>query len=149
MRIKLILPLLTLAVLAPAAVQAQVYTWKDARGTVHYSDAPPPHGVKYTRLNIKSDGPASAPAASDHMPAQATQPSDGGDSGTRVADTPANRKAMCKQLQSNISLLQSKQALNTAGPDGKLHAMSKQERTQQLQRERDQYQQYCQSTAAR
>lgn len=153
MRIKLIPLLLTLAVLAPAAVQAQVYTWKDARGTRHYSDAPPPNGVKYKRLKIKSDGPANPPEGADRAPNPAPQSSnpssdDSQRNGKRMADTPTNRKAMCRQLQSNIALLKSKQAVNAAGPDGKLHAMSKKERAQQLHRESGQYQRYCKSTAA-
>lgn len=43
------------------AAHAQVYRWVDAKGTVHYSDAPPPSGVKSTRIEIDTrPGPASA-----------------------------------------------------------------------------------------
>ncbi|MGQ0544296.1 MAG: DUF4124 domain-containing protein [Betaproteobacteria bacterium] len=40
---------------------AQVYRWVDAKGTVHYSDAPPPGGVSATKLDIATQpGPPSA-----------------------------------------------------------------------------------------
>lgn len=34
------------------SVQAEVYRWVDANGTVHYSNAPPPPGVKAQKLPI-------------------------------------------------------------------------------------------------
>ena len=47
--------------LSCAAAHAQVYRWVDAKGTVHYSDAPPPSGTKATRVEIDTrPGPASA-----------------------------------------------------------------------------------------
>jgi hypothetical protein len=39
-------------VLSTAAAHAQVYRWVDAKGTVHYSNAPPPPGVKAVQLPI-------------------------------------------------------------------------------------------------
>lgn len=44
--------LLLLLVLASAPALAQVHRWVDDQGTVHYSDALPPPGVKSTTLDI-------------------------------------------------------------------------------------------------
>ena len=51
--------LLALLLLAPLVAAAQVYRWVD-RGTVHYSNGPPPKGVKATTLDIdaRPGGPA-------------------------------------------------------------------------------------------
>ena len=46
--------------LLSGAAHAQVHRWVDARGTVHYSDSPPPSGVQSTTLDIDAKpGPAS------------------------------------------------------------------------------------------
>ncbi|MFT4171128.1 MAG: DUF4124 domain-containing protein [Rhodocyclaceae bacterium] len=53
--------LAALALLALAGtVQAQIYTWKDAKGSVHYSDQPPP-GVD-AKVTSGARGAAAAPA---------------------------------------------------------------------------------------
>lgn len=47
----------------PAAAQGQMYKWKDAAGTVHYSDMPPPGPQGGQTRVLRSDGAApSAPA---------------------------------------------------------------------------------------
>lgn len=51
--------LLLLAVAAPAA--AQVYRWVDGKGTVHYSNATPPPGVKATMIEPESKPGAPSP----------------------------------------------------------------------------------------
>ncbi len=53
--------LVAIALMAPLLVAAQVYRWTDQAGTVHYSNDPPPQGVKATRLDIDvRPGPPSA-----------------------------------------------------------------------------------------
>ena len=47
---------------AVATVSAQTYKWKDASGTVQYSDSPPPPGAKDVQQMRKVPAP-SAPAA--------------------------------------------------------------------------------------
>lgn len=54
-----LLPILLL--LCVATVDAQVYRWVDAKGTVHYSNSPPPAGVKATKLDIDTQPGAPAP----------------------------------------------------------------------------------------
>lgn len=54
-----LLPILLL--LCAATVDAQVYRWVDAKGTVHYSSSPPPAGVKATKLDIDTQPGAPAP----------------------------------------------------------------------------------------
>jgi hypothetical protein len=54
-----LLPILLL--LCAATVDAQVYRWVDAKGTVHYSNSPPPAGVSATKLDIDTQPGAPAP----------------------------------------------------------------------------------------
>lgn len=129
-----------------AAAWAQVYTWTDSSGTVHYSDAPPPDGVKYSQLHLtQSTATGSSHVSTTH--AASITPKSGSQQSTsgtkKVADTPDNRKSLCKRLTSNMALLQSNQALNAPDANGKLHAMSKQDRKKQLDRAQAEYRQYC------
>ena|SRR5688572_12230379 len=56
-----------LLLVVPLAVHGQVYRWVDAKGTVHYSNAAPPQGVKATRLDIEAKpGPAAVESAECH-----------------------------------------------------------------------------------
>lgn len=57
------LVLLLLLLAAPA--HAQVYRWIDARGTVHYSNTPPPPEVKATTLHIDARPGPAAPDSAD------------------------------------------------------------------------------------
>jgi hypothetical protein len=53
-----------LLLLFPVLAHAQVYRWTDAKGTVHYSNSPPPQGVKATKLDIEAQpGPGAAQSA--------------------------------------------------------------------------------------
>lgn len=51
--------------LAGGAAQAQLKKWVDAEGRVHYSDKPPPSGVKEEEVKIRN---APAPAAAQPAP---------------------------------------------------------------------------------
>ena len=56
-----LLCLLALPVLAQAAGNARVYTWKDANGVTHFSDSPPPASVKSARqITVRGDTPVAA-----------------------------------------------------------------------------------------
>lgn len=60
-RLSLAIMALSLCLALPA--MAQMYKWVDANGEVHYSDRPPPSGVKNEKLQMPSEPPA-APAPS-------------------------------------------------------------------------------------
>ena len=63
MRLLALLCLLATAITA----DAEVYRWVDAKGTVNYSNEPPPSGVKSSKVNIDAQpGPPSADTAECH-----------------------------------------------------------------------------------
>lgn len=143
------LPLICLLVLflAPALACAEqhIYQWTDANGITHYSDSPPPRGVKYKNLQATMDsvGAASASssaktvaAATPTEPAAATKPEN-------IQDTPDNRKKLCTNLSSNMKLLQGSAPLIIDGAEGKQQALSKDGRAKQLATAQAQYNQYC------
>ena len=138
-----------LAVLVLAApVAAQVYKWKDANGTTHYSDAPPPTGSKYDKVNISSNvatpvtqTPVSA--ATSAAPAKTAASAQAAKPAGSMPDTPANRATLCKQLDSNIALLNSKQSLTAGDANSPQENMSDTQRQQQLATAQAQRKQYC------
>lgn len=138
---------LALACVAGFASAQQIYKWKDANGVTHFSQTPPANGMHYTKMRLTNEpdvasnppAPASGDAndQGDAHPAPQAAPAN-----QTQADTPSNRAELCKQLSSNITLLQGKQPVVTGG-SGKQAVMSDSAREQQLATARAQQVQYC------
>ncbi|HJP98024.1 MAG TPA: DUF4124 domain-containing protein [Rhodanobacteraceae bacterium] len=142
---------LSILCIAGFANAQQIYKWKDASGVMHFSQTPPANGAHYTRMHLSSEPEVASQPAS---PADGTSDSDGRNPAaappppaaqTTQADTPSNRATLCKQLSSNITLLQGKQPVVTAGDNGKQQVMGDSARQQQLATSRAQQLQYCSS----
>jgi hypothetical protein len=136
----------TALLLAAPLVAAQAYKWKDANGTVHYSDAPPPQGTKYNKVTTSGtveplatteDGQSkvksSASSSSAPKPAESSLP---------VEDTPENRAKLCDSLQHNLDTLKG------SGPvvmkqNGQDKVIDADQRQQQTAAAEAQYKQYC------
>ncbi|MGN6790267.1 MAG: DUF4124 domain-containing protein [Rhodanobacteraceae bacterium] len=141
---------LSLTCVAGLAGAQQIYKWKDANGVVHYSQTPPTSGTHYTKMrltnqpDVSSVAPASPNTEGTSAPDTSATAQSAAAGGTRP-DTPSNRAELCKQLSSNIALLQSKQPVVTDGGDGKQQVMSDNARESQLATARAQQAQYCSS----
>ena len=141
---------LSLACVAGFAGAQQIYKWKDANGVVHFSQTPPSSSTHYTEMRLAgqpdvSAGTSASPnTQSENQNEPETRPSRPASGGTQP-DTPSNRAELCKQLSSNIALLQSKQPVVTDGSDGKQQVMSDNAREQQLAAARAQQVQYFSS----
>jgi hypothetical protein len=131
-----LLPLMLIVVAATASAQA--YKWKDASGTVHYSDTPPAQGTDYK--NVKTSGSAAPLGPSAVAPATAAS---AGKPATPIADTAANRKAVCDNLTHNMSLLSGSDPLSVDDKSGQRVTMDDTRRRQELSTAQDQYKQYC------
>ncbi|HZX72407.1 MAG TPA: DUF4124 domain-containing protein [Rhodanobacter sp.] len=133
-----------LLLLAPLAT-AQVYKWTDAKGTVHYSEAPPTQGTKFSKISTTG---TVEPLAKSAAPANRENSSDGSHESrpapTPVADTPANRKSLCDSLQSNLATLHGSAPV-VMEKDGKPNALDATQRQQQVDTAQAQYEQYCQA----
>lgn len=136
-------PLFVLLLLAAGSVSAQAYKWVDAHGTVHYSEAAPPQGTKYSRITLTgSVEPVAAPAGESANPA-AYAPRTDAAAAKPMQDTPENRAKLCASLKTNLD------ALRGAGPvvmemNGQSTALDAAQRKQQLDTAQAQYAQYCQ-----
>lgn len=122
---------------------AQVYKWTDASGTVHYSEAPPAQGVKYSKVTTTGTVEPLVKPAERSTPADAASGSNPAVAPKTMSDTPENRKSLCASLQSNLTMLRG------SGPvvmekDGKPSALDAAERQQQIATAQAQYAQYCQ-----
>ncbi len=124
---------------------AQVYKWKDANGTTHYSDVPPPAGSKYDKVSVSSNvtTPVTAAPATAATAATPARPVTAAQSAARMPDTPANRASLCKQLDSNIALLNSNQPLTSGDANSPQQNMSDTQRQQELATAQAQKKQYC------
>jgi hypothetical protein len=121
------------------AVSAQVYKWKDASGTVHYSEAPPPQGTKFEKIHTSGSAEPLAQPAPVAPQEGAMEPAP---PPAKVADTPENRAKLCSSLKSNLGALQG------SGPvvmeqGGKPQALDNAQRKQQIATAQAQYDQYC------
>ena len=138
MRLKLPTLLAALLLSVPVLASAQVYKWTDANGTTHFSQTPPPKGVKYKTINT--------PAESE-QPVSASAPKKGQGDDAKDAQVNNNRavqlKRFCAQLQSNITLLSSRQSLQRMGSDGKTSPVDDKLRAQQLKEQQQRYNAYC------
>ena len=138
---------LSIACIAGLASAQQIYTWKDSGGVTHFSQSPPANGVHYTKMRLAGEPDVSSnpPAAANNAPEASTK-----DQGTAAraanttqADTPSNRAELCKQLSSNVALLQGKQPVVTGGGGGKQQVMSDDSREKALATAQSQQAQYC------
>lgn len=126
MRRLALLPL-ALLLLPPVLAAGEVYTWKDAKGVTHYSDAPPPGG-KATSRAISQRGTA-------QMPAPAAK---------------AVVNADCTNARGNLALLQGQGKVGVdedkdGKPDRELNAS---ERASRLKLAEAQIETYCDAPAA-
>ena len=140
-----LLIVVTLLLVAPLAAAQQIYKWKDANGTMHYSQSPPASGVHFQKMTLSggtesADAPAATTGSDATSSAPATTPASAPTA--PVADTPANRAKLCATLQSNLTTLKGNgPVVMQDGGQNKL--LDEQQRTQQLATANAQYQQFC------
>lgn len=144
-RLSLVMVLLLQAPLA----FAQIYTWTDAGGTVHFSEAPPAPGVHYKQVTV--NGGVMPVADMPHAPADAKTVDDGDPASTPAApaqpmtDTPANRAKLCATLTTNLATLRGSRPVVMKQGDKDV-ALADSQRKAQLDSAEAQYQQYCRNS---
>lgn len=104
------------------------YRWKDDQGATHYT-LTPPEGRSSTSLEVStgvtSDEPANTNVTPAPAPAPTAKPAEDTD---KPKDKVATYKERCDQYRKNLDLLKSGNQLSTKGEDGKLRAVSEEER---------------------
>ena len=155
---------LSLGALTPAA-SAQ-WAWRDASGTVVYSDRPPPASVKSSQI-LRQPGvsttpvipgePAAAPAPAPARAAAPTQAQRELEARKRQQDTQASaakaaedeatrarRAQECERARSYLRALEEGQRVARATPDGGREFLDDAQRAQEVQRMRESVASVCQ-----
>jgi hypothetical protein len=128
--------------LAAPLVAAQAYKWTDAKGTVHYSDAPPAQGTKYSKVTTTGTVEPIAAPTSAPPPEGGVSEAHAGAPAKPMADTPENRTKFCASLKGNLELLKGDGTL-VMQDGGQQKVMDADQRKQQQATAEAQYQQYC------
>lgn len=119
------------------------YKWKDAHGTVHYSQTPPPDRST-TTMHVSDPAAAALPLGSSkgqQTPVQKAQAKTAQSALLKTDAKAANRN--CASARDNVGRLQtSKMIVNSDNPDT-ARALDPKQRKQALNKARDQAAYYC------
>jgi len=127
MRLVALVPLLML----PLAAAAQVYTWKDASGKMHYSDQPPADrniGSRKLRpsLSESDDVAAAAKGAADKKESAAKQAKEAGEKAAQAEKERADdaiRQENCERARRNLAGIESGQIRFRMSASGEREAL--------------------------
>ena len=137
--------LLLILAAASAAAWSQTYKWRDASGTVQYSDTPPPLGAKDVQQLRKAAPPAqsAAPAASSSASAPKGYAEQDAEYRKRVAakqeadakqaksdEEERNRARNCELAKSQLAALEAGARMVKLDSRGERQALSDEEREQ-------------------
>jgi hypothetical protein len=116
--------------LLPLAVAAQVYTWKDASGKIHYSDQPSPEQGTNSRVLPTDDtdaaDPATQKAAADRRLEAAKESLEKRDAAAKAAKDQADeqqRQKNCERARQNLQGIESGQIRFRMGASGEREAL--------------------------
>lgn len=141
---------LFLALIATAALGAEVYTWRDAGGKVHYSDTPPA-GVDAKKMRGGASTDSSTPAASRRSLADQEMEFRKRRSEAEAAQAKAEKekseaeesKRNCEQAKSQLQALESGQRMSRPNAQGETVVMDDEVRAQEIERTRKAVQSWC------
>ncbi|MBI3141027.1 MAG: DUF4124 domain-containing protein [Rhodocyclales bacterium] len=139
---------LILGLAATAVLGAEIYTWRDASGKVHYGDAPPP-GVEAKKL--KAGVPADSGAAQRRSLAEQEQEfrkrrsgAEEGRAQTEKEQAEAQaRRRDCEAARAQLEALESGRRVTRFDEKGERVFLNDEERAQATERTRRQVDQFC------
>lgn len=150
-------PLAILALGLSATVQAQMYSWKDANGKVHYGDRPPVEKqAEVRKLKGAPIEPSDAAAIRkstadrqfDQREKQAAREADAKKSGDEAAQS-REREESCKRARSNLAGLESGHIRFGLSEQGERVALDGASRDAELSRARKMVGEWCSPPAAK
>lgn len=133
-----------LSLFLPLVAYAQVYTWKDAKGKLHYSDQPPAdRSVDSKRLapttRDSDDVPVAAQGATERKETAAKQAKEAKEKAAEAEKdraTDAARQENCERARLNLSGIESGQIRYRMGAGGEREALDGDIREGELARAR-------------
>lgn len=103
-----------LALIAGSALAADIYSWRDQEGRIHYSDVPPPAPVQARSLGIAGPAPAAAATPRRSVAEQELQfrkrREQAAEAAAKLAKEQAQadeRRIQCEQARSYLATLES------------------------------------------
>ncbi|NWG30980.1 MAG: DUF4124 domain-containing protein [Rhodocyclaceae bacterium] len=144
-----------LLILLPFATAAQVYSWKDASGKVHYGDRPPAERQVQVRQlpaapSATGDAEAARKAAAERQFAQREKQA--GSEAGQTPEDPAQTKIRaenCQRAKSTLAALESGQIRFTLNEKGERVALDGQLREEELARARKAVADWCSPPAGK
>jgi protein-tyrosine-phosphatase len=134
--------LLFLAGVAPAIIMAQqVYKWRDAQGTIHYSEQPPPIGVKSSVLRLAADMNTGKTESLEDSKAASSEGGQASDS--IVALDQAQRHSLCQTARNNFKLLSGQVIVVNGGDITTARQLDEEQRAKARDEAQAQIGQYC------
>lgn len=134
-----------------SAVSAQVYTWRDASGKVHYSDTPPP-GVDARKMRggAGTEGPSSPGAAgrslaerdAEFRKRQADAEKARAKSEQERMDAEENRRN-CEDARNQLRALESGQRMSRVDSSGERIPLDDEMRAQEIERTKKSVESWC------
>lgn len=120
---------------APRGEASDVYKWTDAKGVVHYADAPP-EGQKYERVKVSS-GATTTTSAEEEAPAEAA-PAKQETQEEAMARYAAARAQNCKIARENLAAFdQFGNVQKDVDGDGTPEVLTPEQREAEIARNRD------------
>ncbi|MDQ6648382.1 MAG: DUF4124 domain-containing protein [Pseudomonadota bacterium] len=132
------LAVLVVLCFSSACASQQVFKWKDGAGIVHYSQQPPPKGVKNVQMNLSEKGAGENVSESSANPPQKIH-----DEVALDKASDKQEKHLCSTARQNIELLKSG-AMIASGGDIKVATQLKgDQREKALSDARTEAKRYC------
>ena len=136
-----------------AALAGDIYSWRDAEGHVHYSDAPPAGSVdvQKRRTRISADTPDAASSAKPATLAEKdlefrkrrAETADADAKAAKDKADAAQRQDDCKNMRNHIATLESGQRVARTNDKGEREFIDDSQRQADLERMRKQIEQGC------
>lgn len=144
------LGMVILALMAGTAWGADVYTWRDASGKVHYSDSPPP-GVEAQRMRggvavETAEPPAKRPSLAEQERAFRQRRAEAEKSKEKAEKDKAESdeaKRNCDDARSQLGALESGQRMTRANAQGEQIHLDDQARAQEIERAQKSVKSWC------
>ncbi|GAB7125803.1 hypothetical protein JCM19000A_03100 [Silvimonas sp. JCM 19000] len=106
------------------AAQAQIYKWKDADGSVHYSDQPPTNAQTRSQVvNVKAQAVSGYSAAKGNASAPANAASAVAASSPAQVAAAQKDPALCKQYSDRLNYLQTATKLQSINEKGNIEML--------------------------
>lgn len=147
MNIRYMAVMLTLGI-APLAVHAGVYSWKDADGKTHYGDRPPAARQADSR-QLQAAPPAdeaARKALTEQLMADREKQLKAGESDKKTEESQAaeqQRKVSCQQARTNLGAIESGKVRYTVGANGEPLALDGAARDAEIAKARRSVSEWC------